>query len=136
MTTVSESTEFLEQLKAFEGRQIGPPELGPDVVNEAMIRHWCDAIGDTNPVYTDPDAAAASAHGGIVAPPTMLQAWVMRGFRGGRGRTAQDELLRLLEGAGFTSVVATDCQQEYARYLHPGDRLSETKVIESISEEK
>jgi uncharacterized OB-fold protein len=66
----------------------------------------------------------------------MLQAWVMRGFRGRRGRTGQDELLALLEGAGFTSVVATDCQQEYRRYLHPGDRLSETKVIESISEEK
>ena len=136
MTTVSESTEFLEQLKAFEGRQIGPPELGPDVVNEAMIRHWCDAIGDTNPVYTDPDAAAASAHGGIVAPPTMLQAWVMRRFRGRRAGTAQDELLRVLEGNGFTSVVATDCQQEYRRYLRPGDRLSETKVIESVSEEK
>ncbi len=136
MSTVSESTEFLERLKAFEGRQIGPAELAPDVVNQAMIRHWCDAIGDANPVYTDPDAAAASVHGGIVAPPTMLQAWVMRGFRAGRGRTAQDELLRLLEGAGFTSVVATDCQQEYPRYLRPGDRLSETKVIESISEEK
>jgi uncharacterized OB-fold protein/acyl dehydratase len=136
MTTTSESTEFLQRLKAFEGRQIGPPELAPDVVNQAMIRHWCQAIGDTNPVYTDPEAAAASVHGGIVAPPTMLQAWVMRGFRGGRGRTSQDELLGLLEGAGFTSVVATDCRQEYPRYLRPGDRLSETKVIESISEEK
>ena len=33
-----------------------------------MIRHWCDAVGDTNPVYTDPDAAAKSAHGQIIAP--------------------------------------------------------------------
>ena len=45
-----------------------------------MIRHWCEAMGDTNPVYIDAEAAAASVHGGIVAPPTMLQAWVMRPF--------------------------------------------------------
>ena len=67
MTAVGESTAFLERLKAFEGQQIGPPELARDVVNEAMIRHWCDAIGDSNPIYTDPDAAASSVHGGIVA---------------------------------------------------------------------
>ena len=24
-----------------------------------MIRHWVEAIGDKNPVYTDPEAAAA-----------------------------------------------------------------------------
>jgi uncharacterized protein len=136
VTATEQSTAFLEQLKAFEGRQIGPPQSGPDAVNEAMIRHWCEAIGDANPIYTDPDAAAASIHGGIVAPPTMLQAWVMRGFRGGRGRSAQDELMGLLDANGFSSVVATDCQQEYSRYLRPGDQLSETKTIESVSEEK
>jgi uncharacterized protein len=136
VTATEQTTAFLEQLKAFEGRQIGPPQPGPDAVNEAMIRHWCEAIGDTNPIYTDPDAAASSIHGGLVAPPTMLQAWVMRGFRGGRGRSAQDEVLGLLDANGFSSVVATDCQQEYTRYLRPGDRLSETKVIEAISEEK
>jgi len=42
-----------------------------------MIRHWCDAVGDGNPVYTDREFAAKSVHGGIVAPPTMLQAWTM-----------------------------------------------------------
>ena len=28
-----------------------------------MIRHWVEAMGDENPVYTDPEAAAASVHG-------------------------------------------------------------------------
>jgi uncharacterized OB-fold protein/acyl dehydratase len=136
VTATEEATAFLEQLKALEGRRIGLPQLSPDAVNEPMIRHWCEAIGDTNPIYTDPEAAASSIHGGIVAPPTMLQAWVMRGFRGRRGGNTQDELLGLLDANGFTSVVATDCQQEYTRYLRPGDRLSETRVIESVSEEK
>ena len=103
-----------------------------------MIRHWCEAIGDQNPIYTDPDAAATSVHGGIVAPPTILQAWVMRGLktRPASGGTAQDDLMSLLDGHGFTSVVATNCEQEYTRYLRPGDRLAERRVIESVSEEK
>ncbi len=103
-----------------------------------MIRHWCDAIGDKNPIYTDPDAAAASVHGKIVAPPTMLQAWVMRGLepRPAEGGNAQDELLRLLDGAGFTSVVATNCEQTYERYLRLGDRVTVTSSIESVSDEK
>src|SRR3954468_15565727 len=73
-------TALIDRLRAFEGRTVGPPQPGPDEVNTAMIRHWCEAIGDANPAYTDPAAAAESVHGGIVAPPTMLQAWVMRGL--------------------------------------------------------
>ena len=128
----------MERVRAYEGRQIGPPTPGPDEVNRPMIRHWCEAMGDTNPVYTDPEAASASVHGGIVAPPTMLQAWVMRGLqtRPAAGGSAQDELLGILDEHGFTSVVATNCDQEYVRYLKPGDTLTQTTVIESVSEEK
>jgi uncharacterized OB-fold protein/acyl dehydratase len=137
MTAVDQAT-FLHQLKAFEGREVGGWEAGPDAVNEAMIRHWCEAVGDHNPIYTDPAAAEKSIHGGIVAPPTMLQAWVMRGLqpRPASGGSAQDDLMSLLDSHGFSSVVATNCEQEYARYVRPGDRLSERRVIESVSEEK
>jgi uncharacterized OB-fold protein len=68
----------------------------------------------------------------------MLQAWVMRGVRPrpSTGGNARDELMRTLDDAGFTSVVATNCEQEYHRYLHLGDHLSTTTTIESVSEEK
>jgi uncharacterized protein len=129
---------FLATIKAYEGRQVGPPEPAPDAVNQAMIRHWCEAIGDANPVYVDAVAAAASVHGDIIAPPTMLQAWIMRGVRPRPrdGGSASDELMRLLDAQGFTSVVATNCEQEYRRDLHLGDRLSVTSTIEAVSEEK
>jgi uncharacterized OB-fold protein/acyl dehydratase len=132
------SDAFLEKMRSFAGRVAGPAEPAPDAVNQAMIRHWCEAIGDENPVYTDPEAARASVHGGIVAPPVMLQAWVMRGIkpRPTTGGNARDELMGILDAAGFTSVVATDCEQEYHRYLRLGDELSMTTTIESISDEK
>lgn len=129
--------EFLAKLKEFEGAEIGTQD-GADAVNQAMIRHWVEAMGDQNPIYVDPDAAAASVHGEIIAPPVMLQAWVMRGFapRPSEGGSAQDELMRLVESEGFTSVVATNCEQEYDRMLHLGDHLRTRSMIDSISEEK
>ena len=126
-------------LRAFEGREIGPPQTAADPINQPMIRHWCQAIGDANPVYVDEAAAARSVHGCVIAPPAMLQAWVMRAPGAGRpatGGNAQDELLGLLDSLGFTSVVATNCEQEYLRDLRLGDHLSMSTTIESVSDEK
>jgi uncharacterized OB-fold protein/acyl dehydratase len=135
---MSDDDAFLEKLQALVGRPSGAPFKAWDAVNQPMIRHWCDAVGDRNPIYTDPEAAAASVHGEIVAPPTMLQAWTMKGLvpPPSEGGGAQDELMSLLDGAGFTSVVATNCDQEYERYLHLGDELTGEQVIEDVSAEK
>ena len=146
---VSGSDDLQAALAAFEGRQVGPPFLAPDPVNQPMIRHWVEAMGDENPVYVDEAAARAVGFPGVIAPPTMLQAWIMRGYKAtaeleaarAAGRTpdaasAQDELLALLDAAGFTSVVATNCEQRYVRPLVLGDRLTATSVIESVSPQK
>ena len=133
-----EKAAFLERLRAKTGIESPQIRRGLDAVNEAMIRHWCEAVGDTNPVYGDPDAAARSVHGGIVAPPTMLGAWTMRPLEmpprnPDDPRTA---IIDALDEAGFTSVIATNCEQEYVRYLRPGDRLTCHMSVEDVSEEK
>ncbi|WP_336087599.1 bifunctional MaoC family dehydratase N-terminal/OB-fold nucleic acid binding domain-containing protein [Nocardia sp. SSK8] len=110
------------------------PRAGRDPVNQPMINNWVEAIGDTNPIYVDEAAAKAAGHPGIVAPPAMAQVWTMNGLHG--VRTADDPLglaTQLLDDAGFTSVVGTNCEQTYHRYLRPGEevtvssRLSEFK---------
>ncbi|MBT3076879.1 MULTISPECIES: OB-fold domain-containing protein [Streptomyces] len=123
-----------ERLTAYAGRPAATASSGKDPVNAPMIRHWCEAMGDTSPAYRGP---------GAVAPPTMLQAWTMRGLSpgpepdDGTGRSpAYDGLLRLLDGAGYTSVVATDCEQEYLQPLRPGDLITYDSVIESVSPRK
>jgi uncharacterized OB-fold protein/acyl dehydratase len=132
-----EKVAFLDKLREFEGEEYGR-EVGADPVNQPMIRHWVEAMGDENPVYVDPDAAAQSVHGEVIAPAVMLQAWVMRGIKGrpATGGSGQDELMRLLDDAGFSSVVATNCEQEYDRMVHPGDHLQTRTVLDSVSEEK
>jgi uncharacterized protein len=93
-------------------------------------------------VYTDAEFAAGSVHRGLVAPPAMVQVWTMPGLgppagsrRAGSegsspqatGSTGSDPLgamMTLLDDAGFTAVVATNCDQTYARYLRPGEQLA------------
>ncbi|MFE3658598.1 bifunctional MaoC family dehydratase N-terminal/OB-fold nucleic acid binding domain-containing protein [Streptomyces sp. NPDC059165] len=122
------SEDLHARLKEYEGRSAATAVVGKDLVNEAMIRHWCEAMGDLNPAYAGPDA---------IAPPTMLQAWTMGGLSGHADRSgAYDELSALLDAAGCTSVVATDCEQEYLRPLRPGERITFDAVIESVSDRK
>ncbi len=137
-----------ERLQSFVGKSSGPPMRGPDPVNQAMIRHWVEAMGDVDPVYVDDAAAREAGFPGVIAPPTMLQAWTMRGLRASQqsdraraaGRTPADspgdQLSALLDEAGFTSVVATNCDQHYERPLVPGDHLEVSSVIEAVSGEK
>ncbi|MFC7868881.1 bifunctional MaoC family dehydratase N-terminal/OB-fold nucleic acid binding domain-containing protein [Streptomyces murinus] len=116
------------RLAAYEGLSAATTGTGRDPVNLPMIRHWCEAMGDTSPAYRGP---------GAIAPPTMLQAWTMAGLSGHGDRSGPyDELLRLLDDLGCTSVVATDCEQEYLRPLRPGDTITFDTVIESVSGRK
>ena len=55
----------------------------------------------------------------------MIQVWTMPGLHGGR---ADDDPLGVmslvLDEAGYTSVVATNCDQVYHRYLRHGEQLT------------
>lgn len=103
------------------------PRLARDPVNLPIICNWLEAIGDANPVYTDPQAALSAGHGGMVAPPAMAQVWTMLGQAGTRdGADPTGLMVAALDEAGYTSVVATNSDQAYHRYLRHGERLSVT----------
>jgi uncharacterized OB-fold protein/acyl dehydratase len=135
-------------LAALVGQSSGPPSLSPDAVNLPMIRHWVEAMGDENPVYVSDEAARANGLPSLIAPPTMLQAWIMRGLRSSheieaaraagalQGDGPNDRMMSLLDAEGLTSVVATNCEQHYDRPLVLGDRLFVRSVIEAVSEPK
>lgn len=131
---------FLDRLRErWVGRET-KPVAGPHPVNRVMIQHWCEVFGDDNAVYTDAEAAAASSHGELVAPPTMLQTWMMPGYAWSPADDDEDsnsfKLLEDLEEAGYPAIVAVNSEQEYHRYLKEGDHLSRVSSIEAISDEK
>jgi hypothetical protein len=135
-----------DRLGALVGRPIGDggPSEAPDAVNLPMIRHWAAAFEDSNPVYTDADAAARSRFGEIVAPPLMLQTWTMATPRitgmAERGGSPTDggraKVLDLLDEAGFVGTLASNSEFEIVRYLRVGDVVSATTLLESVSSQK
>jgi uncharacterized protein len=102
-----------EAARRIQARGDSAPRSARDPVNTAMINNWTEALGDASPRYPDE------------APPAMVQVWTMRGLR---GQLPADDPLgamsAVLDDAGYTSVVATDCQQRYFRYLRPGERVA------------
>jgi uncharacterized protein len=123
------------QAAAEKVKAAGPSvaRLARDPVNMAAIRNWTDAMGDANPLYTDAEFAERSSHGGLVAPPAMVQVWTMPGLiaqrrnddqRADAGSDPLGQMMAVLDEAGFTSVVATNCDQTYYRYLRHGELLS------------
>ncbi|MGW0248257.1 bifunctional MaoC family dehydratase N-terminal/OB-fold nucleic acid binding domain-containing protein [Nocardia goodfellowii] len=109
------------------------PRLARDPVNQPMINNWVEAIGDTNPIYVDEEAARAAGFPGIVAPPAMAQVWTMLGLSG--VRPDDDPMVatnQMLDDAGFTSVVGTNCEQVYHRYLRPGEQVHVTSKLDEI----
>ncbi|MBF8186716.1 bifunctional MaoC family dehydratase/OB-fold nucleic acid binding domain-containing protein [Nonomuraea sp. K274] len=107
------------ELHELAGKQAALGEVrgtpAPDPVNVPMIRRWLDAMGDANPAYLDKG----------VAPPAMAQVWTMPGLRpAARDRSPVDDVLNALDAAGYTGVVATNCEQTYHRYARVGERLT------------
>jgi acyl dehydratase len=43
----------------------------PVQVTRELIADFCAAIGETNPLYTDPEVARTGPHRGLVAPPSL-----------------------------------------------------------------
>lgn len=126
--------DLLDEARALVGAAPGPLRTGPDPVNLPMVHHWCRALGDDNPAYLDEENARTSSRGALIAPPAMLQTWVMDAPRDGTG--PNDELMRLLDEAGYTSVVAVNYEHEYLRELVHGDRISARTAVEDLSAEK
>src|SRR5215469_4310970 len=120
-------------------RAAGPssPRFARDPVNLPAIRNWTDAIGDTNPLYTDEDFASRSVHGQLVAPPAMVQVWTMPGLEpptaGGGDTDPLGQMMKTLDEAGFPAVVATNCSQTYHRYLRHGELLSLRAELTDVS---
>lgn len=122
MTTSEEILAAAERVKA-EGKS--KPRTGRHPVNQPMVDHWTDAMGDRNPIYSDEAAAQAADHPGVVAPPAMIQVWTMMGLGGNRpDDDPLGKILELFDDAGYIGVVATNCEQTYHRYLRPGEEVS------------
>ncbi len=139
MTSEAEKEAFLAELRSQVGNT-GSTITARDPVNQATIRNWCDAVSESNPYFLDEETAAGGPFGEIVAPPAMLQVWSMPGLIMGqqpaRSNDPSSSTYSMLDDAGFISVVATNVEYVFHRYLRIGDIVSGTTKLVDVSEEK
>ncbi len=108
-----------ERLKALGDTE---PRLARDPVNQPMINNWLEALGETDPRFVRGEA-----------PPAMAQVWTMYGLD--PTRPEGDPLhgaMQMLDAAGYASVLGTNCDQTYERYLKVGEQVSITTRLESV----
>lgn len=111
--------------KKWIGHEL-PPSTLP--MERTRLRFFAKATGQTNPIYTDVEAARAAGHADLPAPPTFLFAAELDS--GATGRLLEDlgiPLSRLLHGEqGFT----------YHRTACAGDTVTVRSRIEDIYDKK
>ncbi|MEC4019015.1 MaoC family dehydratase N-terminal domain-containing protein [Streptomyces sp. H27-D2] len=108
--------------QSFVGRTY--PPTAPYEVGREKIREFAEAVGDSNPVYTDPEAAKALGHPDVIAPPTFVFSISFKAA----GQVVDDPQL----GLDYSRVVHGDQKFAYSRPVRAGDRLSVSTTIDSI----
>ncbi|MGF7234341.1 MAG: FAS1-like dehydratase domain-containing protein [Frankia sp.] len=96
----------------------------PFVVGREHIRQFAEAIGDTNPMYHDVDAAKAAGYSDLVAPPTFLTAVALRR----KTVDVHDPELNL----NYDLVVHGEQRYRLERPVVAGDELVVTATISAI----
>lgn len=61
--------EILQEAQRSIGRT-GP--MASVVIEEGAVKKFCEAVGDMNPLYIDPEAAQVTRWHGTIVPPTYL----------------------------------------------------------------
>ncbi len=128
---------FYEELKALIGQE-GESREAIDEVCKPMIRHWCAAMQDGNPLYTNEEYARKSKYGSIIAPPAMLMTWTMPPLWPPREDPPHpfELFLAKLDEAGYLGILVTNVSQKYCLPLFPGDQISFTYKVSEVSPEK
>ena len=112
--------------------QLEFPIVNYEVCRE-KIREYVVAIGDTNPMHSDPSTARELGYKDIVAPPTFAACFATAPMR----RAMADQ--EWLDRAGIDpkrGVIHGEQKFEFKRPITPGDRLIVRCIVEDVSLKK
>lgn len=94
-------------------------ESGRFEVTKEQILAYCEAVGETNPLYTDEEAAKAGPYGGLIAPPSFYTS-----MRSGQGPDP-----KLVYG-NTTFNAGQRC--EFLAPIRPGDVITSYSKVHEI----
>ncbi len=102
---------------------------GSATVQAEHVAAFSRALGDTNPLYADPEAARRGPFGVTVAPPTYPIAFMTQALAGGA-----DVFVEL--GLNFMTLVHGEQEFEYTRPIKAGETLTLTGRIADVYEKR
>ena len=66
----------------FDRSQLGKEhQAGPFTVTRELVRDFCEAVGESDPLSVDDEAARAAGHADVVAPPTLCVIFIRESAR-------------------------------------------------------
>jgi acyl dehydratase len=123
----------LEDARAMIGKRTSPRYADAEV-SLGRIQQFCAMTRDGNPSYWDPHFAT-ERWGGIVAPPAMLETWLMPLEWSPWSATPQPRLPARIPLPG-RSMINGGNDAVFHREVRVGDRLSVEEELVSVSDLK
>ena len=90
-------------------------------VEKGAILKFARAIGDTNPIHTDEEAARQSRYGGLVAPPTFF-------------RSLRSGAMKVDVKSPYSANLDGGSEWEYNEPARPGDQITVTTMVSNVFE--
>ena len=113
MTTEERVFEYDESVI---GKEV---EVGTIEITRDHIRRFCEVLGETNPLYTADEAAAAGPYGSVIAPPGLVYS-----LRTGAGPDAKVKFGNVTFHSGERA--------ELHRVVRPGDVITARQFIKEV----
>jgi acyl dehydratase len=95
-------------------------------VGREKIREYAAAVGETNPLHHDVDAARAAGYADLVAPPMFAVVYA--------GRSVVPAIFDPDVGLNFAMMVHGSQEFTWGPVVVAGDEISTTTTVEDISE--
>ena len=97
-------------------------------VEKGRLKFFAKAIGQTDPVYSEEDAARTAGHPGLPVPPTFLFCLEMH--------APDPAAIRNLLGMDYRTLLHGEQGFTYHRMAYAGDRLTFEQRIDDIHDKK
>jgi acyl dehydratase len=104
----------------------------PYEVSRAKIAEYVAAIGDRNPLHSDPLAAQEAGYRDVIAPPTFAAVFASTPFR----RALADPAWVARSTIDPSRILHGEQRYEFARPVMPGDRLLVQCIVSEVIEKE
>jgi acyl dehydratase len=130
MVKVAEPYDIEAVRKEWSGRATEVTR-GRYPVEYDPIRRFCHMIDDTNPLFLDPEFAAQTRYGGVIAPPVLMDSFAGNGIW-----PPVQEAPRLMQQVPTRGdrLINMNQTMEFLKPVRVGDHLSSQMVIVDVFE--